>query len=307
MITLSYPDGRRVRVPRGTTILEASREGGIAHAALCGGRGRCSTCRVRVSHGKRSLPPPSEAEARVLARIGAPPNVRLACQTRPRGHVAVQPLLPPNVSVREARSRPGYLQGEEREIVVLFADLRGFTSLAESRLPYDVVFVLNRYFRTSGEAVERAGGRVDKFIGDGVMALFGLEDDVQAAARAAVQAAREMAEGVREIDRVLGRELSAPLRIGIGIHAGPAIVGEMGWGAATSITAIGDTVNAASRLEQATKDFQVELVISAEAAALAGLRARPDARRELELRGRSEALDVLVFERAAAAGSEPPG
>ncbi len=307
MVAVAYPDGRRVRVPHGTTILEASREGGIAHAALCGGRGRCSTCRVRIGSGFEALPPPSAAETRVLERVGAAPNVRLACQTRPAGDVAVQPLLPPNVSVREARSRPGYLQGEEREIVVLFADLRGFTSLAESRLPYDVVFLLNRYFRTSGEAVQRAGGRIDKYIGDGVMALFGLEGDAETAARAAVQAAREMAEGVREIDRVLGGELAAPLRIGIGIHAGPAIVGEMGWGEASSVTAIGDTVNTASRLEQATKDFGAELVVSAAAAERAGLHPEAGSRRQVDLRGRRTPLDVRVFVRAAEARATASG
>ncbi len=306
VVVLSYPGGRRVRVPRGTTILEASREAGIPHASLCGGRGRCSTCRVRIGAGLAALPPPSAEEARVLQRVGAPPNVRLACQTRPGEDLAVEPLLPPGVTAREARARPGYLQGEEREVAVLFADLRDFTRLAESRLPYDVVFLLNRYFRTTGEAVEQAGGRVDKFIGDGIMALFGAEtrgggpQARQDAARRALAAARAMAEGLDEVERAFGSELPVPLRIGIGIHLGPAIVGEMGWGQATSLTAVGDTVNTASRLEQASKDFAAQLVVSAEAVAAAGL--APDAspladaeRREVALRGRRAPLEVLVF------------
>ncbi|WP_119167498.1 adenylate/guanylate cyclase domain-containing protein [Algihabitans albus] len=299
VVILTYPDGRRVRVPQGTTILEASRSAGIPHAALCGGRGRCSTCRVRIGFGLSSLPPADSAEAKVLHRVGAAPTVRLACQTRPTDDLEVQPLLPPNVTTREARARPGYLQGEEREIVVLFADLRGFTRLSESRLPFDVVFLLNRYFRTTGEAVERAGGRVDKFIGDGVMALFGvgpaLSDDGRQAARNALQAAQLMAEGLQEVERVLAGDQPEPLRIGIGIHIGPAIVGEMGWGEAVSLTAVGDTVNTASRLEQATKDFGAQLVISAALAERAGVPQAGAERRHLELRGRSEPLEVLVF------------
>lgn len=310
VVVVTYPDGRRVRVVRGTTILEASRSAGIPHASLCGGRGRCSTCRVRVGDGLSVLPPADAEEAKVLHRVGAAPNVRLACQTRPTDDLEVQPLLPPNVTARDARARPGYLQGDEREVVVLFADLRGFTRLAETRLPFDVVFLLNRYFRTTGEAVESAGGRVDKFIGDGVMALFGVErsavdGDGRQAARSALLAAQTMAEGLREVERVLAGDHSEgdlsqshgteSLRIGIGIHIGPAIVGEMGWGDAVSVTAVGDTVNTASRLEQATKDFGAQLVISAALAERAGLPLADADRRQIELRGRSEALDVLVF------------
>lgn len=323
VVVVTYPDGRRVRVVRGTTILEASRSAGIPHASLCGGRGRCSTCRVRVGDGLSVLPPVDAEEAKVLHRVGAAPNVRLACQTRPTDDLEVQPLLPPNVTARDARARPGYLQGDEREVVVLFADLRGFTRLAETRLPFDVVFLLNRYFRTTGEAVESAGGQVDKFIGDGVMALFGVErsavdGDGRQAARSALLAAQTMAEGLREVERMLAGDHSEgdlsqshgteSLRIGIGIHIGPAIVGEMGWGDAVSVTAVGDTVNTASRLEQATKDFGAQLVISAALAERAGLPLADADRRQIELRGRSEALDVLVFSDARQLGlSAAPG
>ena len=130
----------------GMTVLEASQMAGIPHASVCGGRGRCSTCRVRVSRGIETLPPPSPQELAVLRRVGAPPNVRLACQTRPRSEIAVAPLLPPAVGPRAGFAQSTHLQGQEKEIAVLFADLRGFTTISEHKLPYDVVFVLNRYF-----------------------------------------------------------------------------------------------------------------------------------------------------------------
>ncbi|SME93547.1 adenylate cyclase [Tistlia consotensis] len=304
-VALTYPGGRRVTAPRGTTILEASRLAGIPHASLCGGRGRCSTCRVRIGQGLETLAPADEAEQRVLARVGAAPNVRLACQTRPQGDLEVTPLLPPNVTPREAQARPGYLQGQEREIVVLFADLRSFTRFSESRLPYDVVFLLNRYFSAMGTAVERAGGRVDKFIGDGVMALFGVEGTAEAGCRQALEAAQAMARRLAEMNEHLADTIGGRLTMGIGIHVGPAIVGEMGYGQAVSLTAIGDTVNAASRLEALTKDFGAELVVSEEVVRRSGLPLRGE-RREVSLRGRETTLAVVVVERIAEP-AEPAG
>ena len=112
----------------------------------------------------------------MLARIGAPPDVRLACQTRPTAR-SRRDAADAGYGWTRGRcaERDGPGHGVEREIAVLFADLRGFTRLSEGRLPYDTVFILNRYFKAMGEAIEGAGGRVDKFIGDGIMALFGLE------------------------------------------------------------------------------------------------------------------------------------
>ena len=292
LVRISYPDGRFVEVTPGTSVLEASRTAGIPHAHVCGGRGRCSTCRVRVRGESRSLDPPGEEEARVLRRIGARPNVRLACQLRPRGTVEVTPLLPAFAHAADGRRRVDFAQGSEREIAILFADIRGFTGLAEGRLPYDVVFVLNRYFGAMGRAVEAAGGRVDKFIGDGVMALFGIERDPRSACREALAAARLMSERLEELNHSLRGELDQPLRIGIGIHVGPVIVGEMGYGAATAITAIGDAVNTASRLETLTKTYGCQLVVSEETVSRAGLDLSAFPSHEIEIRGKHGMLAV---------------
>jgi adenylate cyclase len=299
VVRIGYPDGRRVEVTPGTSVLEASRIAGIPHASVCGGRGRCSTCRVRVRGEVHAIDPPSANETRVLRRIGARPNIRLACMLRPRGEVEVTPLLPPLAIAADGRSRVDFMQGSEREIAILFADIRGFTALAEGRLPYDVVFVLNRYFSAMGRAIESAGGRVDKFIGDGVMALFGIESGGQTGCREALAAARLMSDRLAELNLSLRAELDSPLRIGIGIHCGPVIVGEMGYGKAAAITAIGDAVNTASRLEALTKDYDCELVVSVETVARAGLDFSEHPRHEIEIRGKREALAVTTFDRAA--------
>lgn len=295
---ITYPDGRSIDVVRGTTVLEASRLLGVPHASVCGGKGRCSTCRVRVRAAAGATPPPLADEAAVLRRIAAAPNVRLACQLRPRGAIEVTPLLPPFVHARGGLQRPGYLQGSEKEIAILFVDLRAFTQIAERKLPYDVVFLLNRYFGAMGEAVEAAGGRVDKFIGDGVMALFGIEDGPVKGCKAALDAAGRMSRNLEELNHLMAHDLDAPLRIGIGIHAGPAIVGEMGWGRTVSLTAIGDAVNTASRLEALTKTYAVELVVSEDVVGLAGLDFSVFDRHEIEVRGRSAPLAVRTVPRA---------
>jgi adenylate cyclase len=291
---VTYPEGRRVRVASGTTILEASREGGIPHASVCGGRGRCSTCRVRLGRGGGELPLPSPEESRVLARVGAPPGVRLACQTPVLADCDVVPLLPSAAGPRDALARPGYLQGDEREIAILFADLRGFTAFSEKKLPYDVVFLLNRYFAAMGEAVEESGGRLDKFIGDGVMALFGIERGVAQGSRNALAAARAMAVRLEGLNRSLASDLDGPLRMGIGLHSGTAIVGEMGYGPATSVTAVGDAVNIASRLETLTKEFDAQLIVSAPLAEHAGIAMAEFERQEIAVRGRDGGLAIYV-------------
>jgi adenylate cyclase len=307
-VQVSYPDGRRIEIGRGATLLEASRAAGVPHASVCGGRGRCSTCRVRVVRGMDHLPPPSEDEQRVLQRVGAGPGTRLACQACPTGPVEIVPLLPPHAGPSDARGRPAYLHGAEQVIAILFCDLRAFTNLAEHRLPYDLVFLLNRFFRAMGEAVEEAGGRVDKFIGDGVMALFGIGVTPAQGCRNALEAARRMAQHLAEINQSLAHDLPEPLRIGIGIHAGPAIIGEMGYGRATGLTAIGDAVNAASRLEALTKEFGCQLVVSQAVADLAGVPLDAHPVREASLRGRREPISVRIVVDAAslpAAGSVP--
>ena len=293
-VHLTYPGSRLVSFSPGRSILDVSRENGIPHASVCGGRGRCSTCRVRITQGYDSLPMPSSEEKRVLDRIGSPINVRLACQTRPVEDLSIVPLLPPTATARDGFARAAQLSGQEKEIAILFADLRSFTKFSEARLPYDVVFVLNRYFANMGEAVEHAGGHLDKFIGDGVMALFGIDTDPAEACRQSLTAARNMAVKLAELNQTLAHELSEPLRIGIGVHIGPAIIGEMGYGAATTVTAIGDAVNTASRLETMTKEFGAQAVISDAVAERAGVDLSSFQRQEIDVRGKSETIPIRV-------------
>jgi adenylate cyclase len=312
-LRIGYPGGRVVTVPRGFSVLEASRSAGIPHPSVCGGRGRCSTCRIRIVTGLEAQPPPSAQERATLARIKAGPNVRLACQFRPTQDLTVVPVLARDGLVAGGASSRA-MRGQERDIAVLFCDLRGFTGLTEKRLPFDTVFILNRYFETVGRAVEDAGGHMDKFIGDGALALFGLDTDPRTAARQAVDAALRIHAGVADLNELYASELDHPLQIAMSLHAGPAVVGEMGYGAAMNLTAVGDTLNAASRLEGLAKDFDVEIVISEDLAALAGLDLDDREHRTLAMRGRTQPIGAWIVpdasdlsSRLALKRSPPPG
>jgi adenylate cyclase len=295
VVRLTYPGGRRVLATPGMTILDASRSAGIPHASLCGGRGRCSTCRSRIGPASARVPQPTPEEERVLKRLGAAPNVRLACQLRPTADLTIIPLLPPTIQSAESVLRPASARASEQEIAILFADIRGYTKFSEHRLPYDVVFVMNEYFRHMGEAVEASGGHLDKFIGDGVMALFGVGTDPARGCRQALDGAVAMAQALDELNRALATDLTEPLRIGIGVHMGPVIVGEMGYGHARTLTAIGDAVNTASRLESASKEFHAQLMVSDDVAKQAGVNLSGFERHEIEVRGRTTALPIWVI------------
>jgi adenylate cyclase len=293
-VEVTYRGGPVVRAPPGPTLLEISRIGDVAHASVCGGRARCSTCRVGVDSGLDGLSPPAAAEAATLASIMAPPHVRLACQIRPREAITVTRLV--DAGTRKGAS-PG-AQGVERTLAVLFLDTRGFTMISETRLPYDVVFILNRLFAEVGEAIKRHGGVIDKYMGDGLMAIFGAAAGPEAGCRQALRAASAIDIALDRLNREIMGEVGRPLRIGIGIDVGPLVVGHIGHADTASVTVIGNTVNAASRLEALTKEKGCQLIVAADVLTLAGVSLEAFPREEVTIRGLSAPRTVVLVGRA---------
>ncbi|NNE23006.1 MAG: 2Fe-2S iron-sulfur cluster binding domain-containing protein [Rhizobiales bacterium] len=299
-VRVTYPGGLVASVTPGATVLEVSRLHGVPHASVCGGRARCSTCRIRVLEGLDNQPEASQTERHVLERVGATHNVRLACQLRPTADIAIVPLLPAHrTGADDVHKLDKYFWGVEHTVTLMFTDIRGFTALTETQLPYDVVFLLNQYLGRMSDTIIDTGGYVDKFMGDGIMAIFGMDKPAGEGARDAILAARAMAGVLGALNQSLRTHISEPVRIGIGIHTGDAILGRIGVssgsGAGERITALGDTVNTASRLEAACKDLGVQLVVSAETLEAAGLPRSKKFTQQISVRGKSETLAVAAL------------
>jgi adenylate cyclase len=293
---LTHPSGEKLPIFPGASVLETLRDHGIPHASVCGGRARCTTCRVQVSAGRESLPPPGELEARALARIGAANGLRLACQVRPVADLSITPLLGADASAVDGFTRAG-MEGSERLITIMFIDLRGSTTLGEAKLPYDVLFILNRFFGEMKDALEATNGHYAQFTGDGLMALYGLyADDPAQGCADALRGAREMLLRLERLNHKLKGELPQPLRIGIGIHYAEAIVGAMGPPQAQTITAIGDTANTAARLESLTKEYGASLVISRRAAEAARLDVAGQQLREAPVKGKVNSVQFYALQ-----------
>ncbi len=296
-VRVSYAKGPEVVAEKGMTLLEISQANGVPHAALCGGKGRCTTCRVIVEDGGEALPPPGDVEARSLAAVGASPQTRLACQIRPTEPTTVFRVFRPD----GGRFRGHASQGQERQLAVLFLDMRSFTARTTGQLPYDIVFLLNRFFDAVVPAITNEGGVVDKYMGDGLLAVFEKPDAAESA-RAGLSAAVEISHALDMFNQQLDAEGSPVIRIGIGLHLGDLVLGEIGAQGHASKTIIGDAVNVASRLESETKALGVELLVSEKLLKAAGVTMPKDDIRLFQLRGVSEPIPALPATRAAELG-----
>ncbi|MEA2783596.1 MAG: adenylate cyclase [Rhodospirillaceae bacterium] len=294
MITLSYGNGRTVRVPKGLSVLEASLRNNVPHASVCGGRARCSTCRIRVIGDCDRLPEPSKREAFVLNRVGAgaDPAIRLACQLRPEADLSFFQIFLPQITAATLRTSSPARIGEERYLVSMFVDMRGSTKLAEKRLPFDTVFIVNRFLGAVSQAVIECGGQPNQFVGDGQLALFGLATTPQAACRQALKAAAQIAVRVDELNQFLSHDLREPLRFGVGIHGGEVIIGDIGYRDHMVFTALGDAVNVAARLQDMTKSLFCEVIFSEEVRKTAGLPPGALPHHDVDIRGRAEPMVV---------------
>jgi len=296
-LRITYDDGSRVTAPIGMTLLEISRANGIPHTALCGGRGRCTTCRVVIEDdsmgGGSNLPPASPAEQHSLDAVGAGPGTRLACQVRPTGALTIHRVFRPDGRQRRAHAS----SGSERRMAILFLDIRGFTARTTGQLPYDVVFLLNRFFDAIVPAITRAGGSVDKYLGDGLLAIFDIGTEATSA-RAALTSVADIGAALAAFNLSLTAEGAPALRIGIGLHLGDLVLGEIGAAGHAPRTIIGETVNAASRLEAATKDLSVELLVSSAVLDAAGLETAALDLVTLDLRGVAQPVRALAVPRA---------
>ena len=198
------------------------------------------------------------------------------------------------------------LGGEEREVTILFCDLRSFTTMSEKMAPADMLALLNRYLDRMSTIIEKNGGVIDKYIGDAIMALFGAPVASPDAAARAIASARDMAQALEVLNRELSSEGRPTLAFGIGINTARVVAGRMGSKSRLNYTVIGDGVNLASRLEGLTKEPEYATLIIVSEATLRAMPNPPAARAlgEVKVKGKSEA--VKIFALSAKGESQPP-
>jgi adenylate cyclase len=292
VVKIGYPEGREAVVPTGFSILEASRWAGISHTSICGGRGRCSTCRVLVTSGVEGLHQPNAAETYTLRWIGAYKGVRLACQVRPRGDLDVVPLL----TWREgdaAQVAAPFAVSEEREIAAFFVDLRNSTRLADGRLPFDSLYIIDRYVAAVTCATHSKGGQVTSVAGDGVMSVFGVDCDANTACRRAILALNEVWRLLAILNEECEPAFDFPLRFGGGCHIGLAVVGKLV--SQRNIQFVGEVGNIAARLEGLTKEFDCTIVLSRDLIERAGLAAPARESRKVQIKNVTNDIYVVPF------------
>ncbi len=300
-VSISYPGGLSVKAQPGASLLEISRMHGVPLASVCGGRARCSTCRVKVIEGLDTLPEPSPAETTVLKRIGVSEDVRLACQIRPASNLQVQPLVAvKSQNGRQTHIQDAYYWGVEQDVVIMFVDLRNFTSMTEAQLAYDVVFLLNQYLDRVSAVIRAESGHVDKFIGDGIMAIFGMQTGPETGARQALNACRRIEKVMQALNDEKGPQFRDAIRLGVGLHLGQAILGRIGAagsdGSRGGLTALGDVVNTASRLETENKTHGSFLVVSKDVIDAASATAPEDSLCEISVRGKEKPLEIFALQ-----------
>jgi adenylate cyclase len=288
-------DEKSIEVQPGETLLQAAQRADIALAHICGGKARCSTCRIIVLEGLENCSPRTGPEQEVAGLLGFSPQVRLACQTLITGPVKIRRLVVDEedlelgtLFIKEGKPELG---GVEKEIFILFADIIGFTAFAESLLPYDVIHILNRYFHLTGGIIEANGGHIDTYMGDGFMALFETDDPPEGALRA-IQAGLEILVAVDRLQPYLEKLYQRSFKIRLGLHFGQVVAGTVGSPKHKKMTVIGDAVNLASRIEAANKEAGTHFLISEDAYALVRDQIRVKRRLTLSLPGKSGAYNL---------------
>ncbi len=262
----SQTDKKTIHASPDDTILEAMLKAGINHTHVCGCNGRCSTCRVYVIDGLSNCLPRNENEKQVAVKLGFPRNIRLACQTKISGDITIKrPVvdeLDVKIILKQFEDDSGTKLGKEKDLAILFTDIENYTQFAEAFPAYDVVHVLNRYYQTMNEIIVQHRGIISDVAGDGILALFGAMEDSRNPVLDAINAVREMQKALIHFNEYLNQMYDRSFGIRAGINFGKVIVGNFDTGMMSKISAIGDIVNMASRIETANKDFGTRLLVS---------------------------------------------
>ena len=252
------------------SILDASLSAGIPHFHACGGNAKCSTCRVLVVEGIDRLTPPNQKESFLKSLMHFPPNVRLACQTRvTAGPVKLRRIIQDETDiglyVGSAAGDSTQQLGEERDLALMFLDIRNFTHIVENHPAFDVIHIIRKLFSSFQARIESSKGKIVETTGDGVYAVFGYETGKEESAQAAVQTAYSMLEDLQILNETYFiPHFEERIKAGIGIHTGKVVSGTVRVGTENHSVVMGFPVNIASRLQNATKELNNEFIVSSD-------------------------------------------
>ena len=265
---IEFIGDRSVKINEGQTILEASLAGGIPHYHACGGNGECSTCRVFVQSGEESITPFSRKERLLRKKLPFPMNVRLACQTYVTGpsvslHRIIRDETDIKMYIDENPSSDLNESGQEKKLALFFLDIRDFTPFLETYLPFDVIHIMRRLFGLFRKGIEENGGHIIDTAGDGFYAVFGFETTISQAANHAFNAANTILNDLEDFNASYARKhFFHEFEVGIGIHTGNVITGNIGIGVNNNLTVMGLAVNVAARIQALTKACNNSLIVS---------------------------------------------
>ena len=257
-----------VPVSEDETILHASLKAGIPHYHACGGNAKCSTCRVLILEGMENLSEINEKEYALRKRISLPENVRLACQTRVNGEPVllkriIRDRTDIHLYVHKKDDEDRHQIGTEKELALLFLDIREFTPFMEKSMPFDVIHIINRLYLLFEKVIKRFNGEIIETAGDGLYAAFGFDTTLEDAATDAYHAATNIFKELRNLNKdYLSPYFSHSVNIGIGIHAGKVIMGSIEINKNDQLKIMGLPVNIASRLQAATRELNNNFIVS---------------------------------------------
>ncbi len=261
---------KTVVVAPGQSLLKASLSAGIPHFHACGGRAKCSTCRVLVLEGNQHLNKPNDAETRLKSKIGLPDAVRLACQTHVSGPVKVERMLRDESDIQTVIQINGKNPkkfklkslGLEKHLVLFFLDIRNFTAFVETHPPFDVIYTMRKIFASFNEIIVKNHGEVIETAGDEIYAIFGRSSIGNSSADNAISTGLNILDALEHFNKTYHTILQKEIQVGIGIHSGTVILGEINLGDKTKVSTVGLAINIASRIQKYTKKLNNDLLVS---------------------------------------------
>ena len=271
---IEFVGERIISVDKDQTVLDASLRAGIPHFHACGGKGKCTTCRIMVLEGEENLSPPNKKESKLRESIRMTSTIRLACQTK----VLREPVVVERI-IKDISEIQQYIQlgekdlkakklkplGEERYVVLFFLDIRNFTPFIETYLPFDVMYITRKLFNVFYNIIIKHKGKLIETAGDELFAVFGLETSIRDAADDSISAGLEIIDELDKLNNTYFKlYFFKEFEVGIGIHSGKVILGELNYDGQNKSTVMGLAVNIASRIQDATKDLNNSMIVSEE-------------------------------------------